>query len=348
MAVPDDMTISFAILVFVLAGGLSTGLIWSLLKAHSRLLASDIPNQRSLHQNSTPRGAGLAIAITVGAVALAASLYFPVRPAALGIAGVLIGAALLGFLDDHLSLSVRLRIAVGILLSVITAFLTIFSETWVLFGQLFYFPKAFVVLPIALCLFWTKNLVNFMDGADGLVGVHSLLINMVLSYWFWLHGGSGLALLCMANAGATFGFLVFNWAPAKVFLGDSGSLFLGAWLGVSMVLGANHYGIPVEAFLVLGGFLFFDSTFTLFRRMLMGRNLLSAHREHLYQRLVLSGWSHSSVAVATGILTCLMALIANVIVTRPELGSWLFLSATAILALFGGYVVAKGKTRPAQ
>jgi len=342
------MILPFAILVFVLASGLSAGLIWTLLKAHSRLLASDIPNQRSLHRNSTPRGAGLAIALTVGAFALVAGLYFPVHPATLGLAGVLIGTTLLGFLDDHLSLSVRLRVAAGILLGVITAFLTVFSETWVLFGQLFYFPKAFVVLPIALCLFWVKNLVNFMDGADGLVGINSLVINMVLSYWFWLHGGSVLALLCMANAGATFGFLIFNWAPAKVFLGDSGSLFLGVWLGVSMVLGANRYDIPVEAFLVLGGFLFFDSTFTLFRRMLMGRNLLSAHREHLYQRLVLSGWSHSSVAVASGILTCLMALIAHGIVTRPELGSWLFLSATAILALFGGFVIAREKTRPAK
>ena len=329
--------------IYTIAFGVSATSLWLLLKTKSRLLASDVPNARSLHGAPTPRGGGVSIGIAFALCAIIVAVSYGMSPAAIGLAVVMGSIGVMGWLDDHIGLTIRSRLLAGVALSAVASALVVSNERWVLFGGEYFFPTAFTLIPVAVSLIWIKNLVNFMDGADGLVGLHSVLINIVLSHVFWVYQAPELAALSMGMAGAVSGFLWFNWAPAKVFLGDSGSLFLGIWLGLAMTLGANRYGIPLEVLLVIGGVLFFDATFTLLKRILRGQRFLQAHREHLYQRLVLGGWSHARVAMVTGGLSILLACIAEVMILSPDLSPWLFFGATAILALFMSYAIAREK-----
>ena len=334
--------------ISVVAFGVSATSLWLLLQTNSRLLAIDVPNARSLHGAATPRGGGVSIGVAFALCAAIVAASDGVSPRAVGLAALMVSVGVLGWLDDHLSLTVRSRLVAGAAVSAAASALVVSNERWVLFGGEYFLPIAFTLIPVALSLIWIKNLVNFMDGADGLVGLHSVIINIVLSHVFWVYQAPELAVLSMGMAGAVSGFLLFNWAPAKVFLGDSGSLILGMWLGLAMTLGASQYGIPVDVLLVIGGVLFFDATFTLLKRILKGEKFLQAHREHLYQRLVLGGWSHARVAVVTGGVSILLGCIAEIMILSPELSPWLFCGATAILALFTAYVMVREKFQRAR
>ena len=154
-------------------------------------------------------------------------------------------------------------------------------------------------------------------------------------------GALHLALLNFSLCGAVCGFLIFNWHPARVFLGDVGSLGIGAWIGAMGVVGANRYGFSLEAFLILIGYPFFDASLTLVRRLVGGSNILVAHREHLYQRLILSGFGHRPVALISGALTLILSLLASYVLVNPDHGLWLLIIATGILTAYAGWVYSR-------
>tara|TARA_Y100001960_G_scaffold310772_1_gene370654 strand:+ start:461 stop:1348 length:888 start_codon:yes stop_codon:yes gene_type:complete len=245
-----------------------------------------------------------------------------------------IGVAAMGFWDDHFGLSIRLRLWIGLGLACVIGLVSIGHHQWVLFGNNYQWPVELAILPATVGLVWLMNLFNFMDGADGVAGVQGLVATGTLAMWFGISNETSLALINIGVAGACLGFLVLNWAPARVFLGDVGSLTLGLWCGSMALIGATQVGIPLEAFLILVGIFAFDATLTLARRVLKGARITEAHREHLYQRLILSGWSHQKVALLTAGIALVMAVLATLTFRVPQHGLWFFLLALAILLTY--------------
>ena len=212
------------------------------------------------------------------------------------------------------------------------------DRSWQLFGELFVFPDVFVFWPALILMIWLVNLTNFIDGADGLLGAHSVIITTTLGLWFYALDAPALSLITLVVSGTLLAFLRFNWSPARVFLGDVGSLALGGWLGVAMLIGITRLGLPAEAFVILYGYIVFDASFTLIRRLSAGNNVFLAHRDHLYQRLIVRGKSHQQVVLITGALQLVLVVLASFNVMLEAYGVWLLVIATAILGLFTLYV----------
>jgi UDP-N-acetylmuramyl pentapeptide phosphotransferase/UDP-N-acetylglucosamine-1-phosphate transferase len=326
-------------LMMLLGTGMLTSLVlrW-FLRTDSVFLSKDEPSSRGLHDHVVPRGGGLAI---FGCVAIAGVMVHLLQGSVnvdLDLLTIvsLTGIGVMGFLDDRFNLGVGLRLVAGLTLTTLLAVGSIGDHSLVVFGQTFDWSFGLVFLAGTIGLFWLMNLFNFMDGADGVAGVQSLIASGALTIWFAASGQEFLAVLNVGLAGACLAFLWFNWAPARVFMGDIGSLALGAWFGIMSLIGVSQSGLPVEAFLILLSVFVFDATLTLVHRLLKRKRITQAHREHLYQKLILAGWSHGKVAVLIGAMAFVAAVLATLVVWNPEHGLWFFLVALVMLL---GYAI---------
>ncbi len=236
----------------------------------------DAPGHRSLHARATPHGGGLGIVAAVLAAGLWLGVAWP------WLAGVAV-LALISVIDDwrHLPFWVRLPV------HLVCAALVVFSQTQV--GLVW-------ALVLVLVIGWAINAYNFMDGADGLAGSMAAVGFSTYAVGFVLAGADALAMLCLAVAAAAIAFLYFNWHPARIFMGDVGSVPLGflagglGWQGVQA--GAWPGWFPL---MVFAPFLC-DASATLLRRALARQRVWEAHREHYYQRMVRMGATHSEMA----------------------------------------------------
>jgi UDP-N-acetylmuramyl pentapeptide phosphotransferase/UDP-N-acetylglucosamine-1-phosphate transferase len=175
---------------------------------------------------------------------------------------------------------------------------------------------------------WFINAFNFMDGSDGIAGVQAAIAALSWILFGWI-GGSATLIWCGALLlGSTAGFLVHNWSPARIFMGDAGSALLGFLLAtVPWVMGTDRLWLPTV--LVLWPFLF-DTLFTLGRRAVRGERLWEAHRSHLYQRLIVGGWSHRAVALLYAGLASLGLLGGWALMTAQ---SWLAVSTAVLMTM---------------
>lgn len=241
----------------------------------------DIPNQRSSHSLPTPRGGGLAIVLAFYPAVLLAYINQLIQSnlALALLAGVPV--AIIGFIDDHRPVSIRSRIAVHLACSVAASLLLAgmpalplmqLTVEWGIFGY-------FIVI---LALVWGLNLFNFMDGIDGIAGSEAVFIALGLAFVSGF-GADGQFFLQIALALSVLGFLIWNWPPAKIFMGDVGSGFLGFISGV-LILSASHSNpVMLYAGLVLAGLFIVDASVTLARRYWTGQKWYQAHCSHAYQ-----------------------------------------------------------------
>lgn len=254
-------------------------------------LPLDAPNERSLHLTPTPRIGGIAIMIaTLGAFALRGTEW----PLLLGT----LALAALSYLDDRAGLPTWLRF--GVHTAVAAAFVgaaAIASSWW-------------FALVLVLAIVWMTNLFNFMDGSDGLAGGMALFGFGTYAIAAWLQHDAALAALCLIVAAAAGGFLLFNLHPARVFMGDSGSIPLGFLSAALGLLGwhAGHW--PLWFPLVVFAPFVCDASITLMRRLARGERVWQAHKTHYYQRLVQLGWGHARTARAEYALMVLVSTIA--------------------------------------
>ena len=270
--------IAAAALVCAVAAWLALALL--LRSGLAQRIALDRANARSLHQGAVPRVGGLVvIGITVVVGLLAATGLTVVA----GMAGTLM---LLGWADDRYGLPVSVRLTAHLIsASAISVLLLPAAPVW---GWLL----------LALALAWAMNLYNFMDGADGLAGGMAVFGFGAYAVAGFSADVFGLAVLSASAAGAAVGFLPHNLPPARLFMGDAGSVPLGflagalGWQGVARGLWPAWF--PVLAFSPF----IVDATVTLVRRLLAREAVWKAHRSHYYQRLVLGGWSHRRLALA--------------------------------------------------
>lgn len=251
----------------------------------------DYANDRSLHVGAMPRIGGIAMA--GGIVAALPLLSFQHVP--MPILAAASGLFIFSLADDLRPLPVVPRL-LGQLLAAGVA-------VWGL-G----IPWA-VALPAMLALAWMTNLYNFMDGADGLAGGMAVIGFGAYSLAAWAHTPE-LSMTCMAIAGAAIGFLAFNFPPAKVFMGDAGSIPLGFLAGTLGILGWREGIWPAWFPILVFSPFIVDATVTLWRRLLRGERVWQAHREHAYQRLILAGWTHRRLVLAAWVLMAAAAVTA--------------------------------------
>jgi Fuc2NAc and GlcNAc transferase len=166
---------------------------------------------------------------------------------------------------------------------------------------------------------WAVNLYNFMDGIDGLAAGEAVSVGAVAAVFLWLTGAPGLAALSLLLAAAAGGFLVWNWHPARIFMGDVGSGSLGYAFGVMTVASERAGAVPAAVWLLLLGVFFGDATLTVLRRLARGEPIFRAHRSHAYQRAPLAGLSHARVTSTVLLLNAVLALLAGAALLRPRL-----------------------------
>jgi len=291
----------------------------------------DVPNERSSHGVPTPTGGGLVIVL----VSLLAYLIISITLTKQFSKGYFFGAliiAVVSWSDDLYSLSVAWRL----LAHIVAAVLVVISTGY---WDLISIPGSFTIaiprlgpLITVVWIVWMINAYNFMDGIDGIAGLQAIVTS------------AGWVMICLANGSADFayplallgscaGFLIHNWQPARIFMGDVGSAFLG-FTFASMPLLLDHKikavgAIPILSALLIWPF-FFDTVITLIVRVYNKEPIWRAHRSHLYQRLVIRNYSHATVSLLYG-LFALASSLAGVYLLRAQ--------GITVVALLGSVLV---------
>ncbi len=251
----------------------------------------DRPNTRSSHTIPTPRGGGLVVAPVVGAVWGLVAWAVPGQHAVLPIIAAGLGLFGLSWLDDRHSLSARVRLVCHAL-AVAIGVATLPATALVFQGMVpLWLDRALILLAWV----WFINLTNFMDGIDGITGAEVASVALGLAGLAVLTGVTNRLPYDVILAGAALGFLVWNWHPAKLFLGDSGSIPLGYWLGWLLIDTASHGHWAAAVILPL--YYLADATLTLLARLARREKVWQAHREHFYQRAAAQVGRHDYVVL---------------------------------------------------
>lgn len=285
----------------------------------------DIPNARSSHQIPTPRGGG--VAIVVGFL-----VFMPIAGVFGGLdgrgllallpAGALV--AVIGFLDDHRHVPARWRLLGHFV-----------GAGWLLFwlGGMPMLPVPWGALDLGLLgdvlalvfLVWLLNLYNFMDGIDGIAGLEAVSVCAAAALCCWLSGGGQLVWAPLILAMAAAGFLVWNFPPARIFMGDAGSGFLGLILGGLALQAGSAVPQLIWSWLILLGVFVVDASFTLIHRLLRGERVYEAHRSHAYQRAARRYGSHLRVSLAVTAINLLWLMPLALLVALGKVSGLLAL-----------------------
>ena len=291
----------------------------------------DIPNQRSSHSTPTPRGGGLAIVVvTLGGILVAffAGMITGRVALAVGVGGTAV--ALVGWADDKSSISAGARLLVQLAAAAWAVF-------WMGGMPSLHFPGGDVYLGAAGSVFavlgitWVTNLFNFMDGIDGLAAAEAVSVGVAGVVLMNVLNQPEMAIIPLLLVATSAGFLVWNWAPAKIFMGDVGSNFLGFSFAAFALVSENTGSLPVLGWLGLALLFIVDATMTLARRLVRGEKVYTAHRQHAYQRAVASGHSHATVTLAAIGLNALLAALVYAYYFAPPLGATTLLLGPMLL-----------------
>lgn len=293
-------------------------LTWRFCDPASWLHLLDHPNERSLHSRPTPRTGGVAILLSFG---LSIPIWIFQVGAADPVVWLMTGAgiiAVLSFLDDWRGLSVGGRFLghlFGSCLVVMGAGLALSS-----------LPSGMSMLPMwlgfgasVIFLVWMVNLYNFMDGMDGFAGGMTVIGFGTFAIFGWLAGNLPFVALSLSLAGAASGLLLFNFPPARIFMGDVGSASLGLLAGGFILWGARDDVFPFWAGLLVFSPFIVDASVTLLGRVVRGERFWQAHKTHYYQRLVLLGWGHRKTVLAEYVLmfSCAVSALWMVSMSLP-------------------------------
>ncbi|AXO13230.1 MraY family glycosyltransferase [Thalassospira indica] len=301
-------------------------LTWVVLNYLRRKAILDMPNHRSSHAVPTPRGGGLAV--TPLLIVLVAVVFVFNGVSDIGdwlMLAACAGLGLLSWLDDRHDLSAAKRFALQFV-AVIIGMLAL--DKPVLGGLV---PIWLDHVLVVLAWVWFINLFNFMDGIDGITGVEAGSIGLgifVLALFVPLPQFIGLGYIGLGILAIMIGFLIWNWHPAKLFLGDVGSIPLGFILGWLLLKVASEGAWTIA--LILPSYYLFDATFTLIKRALRREKIWQAHREHFYQKATQRGFSHAWVS--------LMILVSNLILigvcfAQSDTPDWMRVIAALIVVL---------------
>lgn len=270
-------------LLFLVAG-VSWGLTGLLRRYAVARHLMDVPNNRSSHSSPTPRGGGISIVLTflIGLLLLW-MLSFLDTTVFVGLSGAGVMVAVIGFIDDHGHIAARWRLLGHF-----------FSASWLVFwvgGLPLFTLYGFDVgsgwpgnVLLVIFLVWMLNLYNFMDGIDGIAGIEALSSTLVVALLFlFVFDNQEMLVLNLLMFASVTGFLIWNFPPAKIFMGDAGSGFLGLMLGALALYSMHIEAVMLWVWLILLGVFIVDATFTLLRRVFRGDRFYEAHCSHAYQ-----------------------------------------------------------------
>jgi UDP-N-acetylmuramyl pentapeptide phosphotransferase/UDP-N-acetylglucosamine-1-phosphate transferase len=263
----------------------------------SRLHVLDHPNERSLHSRPTPRTGGVAIFV---ALSVAVALWGLGAGLTSSLYGLVAGAGLvaaLSFLDDRKGLPVRVRLPGHLVAAALLVIGGLFLPGFSLPGLTWDWPEWLGILLSLLFLVWMINLYNFMDGMDGFAAGMAVIGFGTFALLGYLAGNPDFVALNLMIVAAVAGFLWFNFPPARIFMGDTGSSLLGLLAGGLSIYGAREGVFPFWVALLVFSPFMVDATVTLLRRLSRGERVWQAHKSHYYQRLVQSGWGHKKTVL---------------------------------------------------
>ncbi len=283
----------------------------------------DIPNQRSSHVTPTPRGGGLAIVIAFYLAVAAMFLGSQIDVVTLVILLAAMPVAVIGFLDDHTPIRARWRFLVHFL-AALSALLLLQGFPTLIVGAFQFDLGTMGYLIGTLFLVWWLNLFNFMDGTDGIAASEAVFVSGSLAFFFY-QSDAQLAQISVCLLAASAGFMVWNWPPAKIFMGDVGSGFLGLLLGVLVLMAAWHQPGMLYVGMVLFGAFFVDSTYTLLYRISTGQRWYQAHCSHAYQNAA-KRYGHLTVLVAVWLINLFWLLPIAILIFYYPVYSLLGLS----------------------
>ncbi|MBZ0215449.1 MAG: glycosyltransferase family 4 protein [Fimbriimonadaceae bacterium] len=326
--------LSYALAAFILNFAATRAYIW-LNDRH--LKAYDKPNERGVHANETTIGGGLPLLVNLVFLWLT---IWPSKPVILTVLVATIVLGIVSWIDDLKNLRQLYRLAMQFL--IIAAILFQLEQDARVFGGVISFVPDRLLT--AFCWIWFINLFNFMDGIDGLAGAETIAICAgLLAIGYVVQPAPDTNLPAVLIAGVTAGFLYWNWHPAKLFLGDVGSVPLGfllGWLLINLALS----GYLAAAF-ILPLYFLGDATTTMMKRLVRGEAIWEPHRQHFYQQAVLKGWPHSTVVKRISLANLLLIGLAVYSVNQPVVAA--IIALTVVFLLF--YVLARmAQTMPPQ
>ena len=313
------MTINLNIFGFLM-GGLGAYLA---MRFGGRIGINDIPNYRSSHEKSIPRGGGVGILIAFISASLVLSM-----PVTLWLSSLVIALVSLWGGDKH-RLSVKERLVIQFGCSIVFLIFSLYSKQVA-------FSNYFLIVPISVFIVGTSNFYNFMDGIDGIAGITGVVGFLLLYFYISISGiNDGYPALCLVLVFSCLGFLCFNIPRAKVFIGDIGSILLG-FVFACLVITLSENMVD---FIVMAGFLapfYFDEILTMIVRIKDGDSLIIAHRKHIYQLLANEvGISHWKVSLAYGFVQAVIGL--SIIMIKP-MGVYFILLAYLVYGLIFAWV----------
>lgn len=283
------------------------------MKLAYKIGAVDKPNARKVHTKIMPRMGGLGIYLAYIIVVLAT------QKMNMQLAGLLLGSTILvvlGIFDDMKDLNAKFKLLIQILAAVIVMAFGVRIEfmTNVFGGEAIYLD----ILSLPITLLWIvgiTNAINLIDGLDGLAGGIATIAALSMAVVGWIYGQYLMASMAIILAGATMGFLRYNFHPAKVFMGDTGSLFLGFNLSVLAIMGVakSVTFISLAAPVLVLGVPIFDTFFAILRRKMNHKPIFAADKDHLHHRLLGMGFSHRKTVLIIYAISFFLALSAILI-----------------------------------
>jgi len=337
----------FVFFAFILALILAYAVTPISIRLAFKINALDVPKDgRRMHKKPTPRIGGIAIVYGVIISACCFSRFIVDGAVNLSLIGILCGAvliAVLGFLDDLKPKPAILKFLIQIVAAAIPVFcgVRVMAITNPFTDMMMKIP---VWISYGASIIWivgVTNAVNLIDGLDGLAaGVSSIASVALLTILLMQHNADvTMVILTAALAGACFGFLPFNFNPAKTFMGDVGATFLGFMLGCISIQGPfKTYVSFVIPFLIIG-LPIFDTAFAILRRLAKGQGIMTPDRGHMHHRLIDSGFSHRTTVIILYVLSAVLAISAIVLFLSDFVRALLIMLAMIVLA--GIFIVGR-------
>jgi len=296
----------------------------------------DHPNHRSSHSEPTPRGGGITIAVLVmaGVMMLWLTEYISLQLfLALGGGGFLV--ATVGWIDDRWNISVIWRAASYLAASA-------WAVYWIadLYAPDLHYDF-WIYAGIVVLISWLVNLYNFMDGTDGLAAAEGITTASITAILLLLAGQSGLAILLLILSAACGGFLIWNWPPAKIFMGDIGSCLIGFLFGAVALISYLNGSLSPAVWLILLSIFICDASLTLLKRILKREKWYSAHRSHAYQLLVQAGFSHKQLLIGLLLVNLLLYPFAVVAHYAEDWSWWLTVGIYCLMGSLWWFIQLK-------
>jgi UDP-N-acetylmuramyl pentapeptide phosphotransferase/UDP-N-acetylglucosamine-1-phosphate transferase len=300
----------------------------------------DVPNERSSHTNPTPRGGGLVIVT----LSLTAYLIHSIFISGKFSWGYFIGAILVAgvsWLDDLYTVSSLWRFLIHALAALLVVYTVgYFEELYIPIIQTTQKSRVVGMVLTFLWIVWLTNVFNFMDGIDGIAGMQTVTAGLGWIAAGRLLGADSVEFYAGVLAFSGLGFLIQNWQPARIFMGDVGSAFLGYTFAVLPILAGLEADIAPEKLPVLlllsAAFYWlfiFDTVFTFVRRIIEREKFWQAHRSHLYQKLVVAGFSHQFVTILYGGISILTIVMTVFVMLKENVGEAFLIIAIGVQSL---------------